>query len=66
MKLGHGKFTNIGGGALEKSASDGMIESASMDMKNELKRAKNCTKRFETIFIYFGLLNVAFGQLVVH
>ena len=48
-------------GPTKKSVSDGMIESASMDIKYELKRAKNCTKRLDTSFI-----NVAFDQLVGH
>ena len=48
-------------GPTKKSVSDGMIESESMDIKYELKRAKNCTKRLDTSFI-----NVAFDQLVGH
>ena len=40
VQWGHGKFTNSGGGNPLKRVSDGMIESASMDIKNELKRGK--------------------------
>ena len=39
---------------MKKSVSDEMIESASMDIKYELKRAKNCTKRLDTSLIYLG------------
>ena len=49
---------------VEKRVSDEMTESESMDIKNELKRATICTKRLDTIFIHFDLLNVAFDQLV--
>ena len=56
-----------GGGAHEKkSVSDGMIESASIGIKYELKRAKICTKRLDTSFIYLGFSNLAFDQLVGH
>ena len=53
-------------GPTKKSVSDGMIESASMDIKYELKRAIICTKRLDTSFIYLGFSNVAFDQLVGH
>ena len=43
---------------LNKSVSVGMIESASMYIKNELKRANFCTKGLDTSFIYLGFLNV--------
>ena len=46
--------------------SNGMIESASMDTKYELKRANICTKRLDTSLIYLGFSNVAFDQLVGH
>ena len=60
------QFTNSGGGAHEKNVSDGMIESASLYIKYELKRAKICTKRLHTSFIYLGFSNVVFDQLVGH
>ena len=53
-------------GPTKKSVSDGMIESASMDIKYELERAKICTKRLDTSFIYLDFSNVAFDQLVEH
>ena len=58
MKWGHEKFTNRGGGAEEKSVSDGMIESASTDIKYELKRVKIRAKRLDTSFIYLGFSNL--------
>ena len=64
--MGARKFTNRGGGAHEKSVSDRMIESASMDIKYELKRAKICANRLDTSFIYLGFSNVAFDQLGGH
>ena len=51
---------------MKKSVSDGMIESASMDIKYELKRAKICAKRLEKSYIYLGFSNVAFDQLGGH
>ena len=60
--MGHGKFTNSGGGNPLKRVSDGMIESASTDIKNEPKRGKICRKRLDTSFIYLGFLNAAFDQ----
>ena len=52
----------------QKKVSDGMIESVSMDIKYELKRAKICAKRLDTSFIYMylGFSNVAFDQLGGH
>ena len=52
-------------GPTKKSVSDVMIESASMDIKYELKRANICTERLDTSFIYLGYSNVAFDQLVM-
>ena len=39
-----------------KSVSVGMIESASVYIKNELKRANFCSKGLDTSFIYLGFL----------
>ena len=49
----------------KKSVSDGMIESASMDVKYELKRKKNVQK-ISYEFHIFRFSNVAFDQLVGH
>ena len=53
-------------GPTKKSVSDGMIESASMDIKYELKRAKICTKKIRYELHIFRFSNVAFDQLVGH
>ena len=53
-------------GPTKKSVSDGMIESASMDIKYELNRAKICAKRLDTSFIYLGFSSAAFDQLGGH
>ena len=59
MKWGHENFYNSGGGTHDNEVLDGMIESASMDIKNELKKSKNELPMFR-------FLNVAFDQLVRH
>ena len=56
----------VDSGPTKKSVSDRMIESASMDIEYELKRAKFCTKRLDTSFTYLGFSNLAFDQLVGH
>ena len=51
--MGAQKITIRVEGPTKKSVSDGMIESASMDIKYELKRAKNLYKKIRYEFHIF-------------